>query len=60
MKKFDKEYATQWPKEVQWLQEHGIRYVFVKTDENDVTTYKYKRTAELFRWLSYFYAENCD
>ena len=55
MKKFDKEYATQWIEEVEWLKNHGVRYVFVKTDENNVTTYKYKKTSELFKSLMYFY-----
>ncbi len=55
-KKFDKEYATQWIKEVEWLREKGIKYTFVKTDEYEVTTYKYTKTAELFKQLSIFYA----
>lgn len=57
MKKFDKEYATQWIEEVEWLKKHDIRYVFVKTDENNVTTYKYKKTLELFKSLMYFYKQ---
>lgn len=55
MKKFDKEYSTQWIKEVEWLKLRGIRYVFVKTDKNNVTTYKYKKTSELFKALMDFY-----
>ena len=55
MKKFDKEYSTQWIKEVEWLKEKGIRYTFVKTDKNNLTTYKYKKTTELFNALSDFY-----
>lgn len=58
MKKFDKEYATQWIEEVKWLKVHGIKYVFVKTDENNVTTYKYKKTSELFKFLYEFYNIN--
>ena len=57
MKKFDKEYSTQWIKEVEWLRSNGIRYTFVKTDENNVTTYKYKKTSELFNALVIFYAQ---
>lgn len=57
MKKFDKEYSTQWMKEVEWLRSKGIKYVFVKTDKNNVTTYKYKKTSELFEELSIFYAQ---
>lgn len=55
MKKFDKEYSTQWIEEVKWLKKHGIRYTFVKTDENNVTTYKYNKTMELFKLLMEFY-----
>ena len=57
MKKFDKEYATQWLEEVNWLKKMGIRYIFVKTDENNVTTYKYVKTSELFKALAIFYAQ---
>ena len=59
MKKFDKEYSTQWIKEVEWLKSKGIRYTFVKT-ENDVTTYKYTKTSRLFKVLAIFYAQNGD
>lgn len=58
MKKFDKEYSTQWIKEVEWLKNKGIRYTFVKTNENNVTTYKYTKTSELFNALAIFYAIN--
>lgn len=57
MKKFDKEYATQWLTEVEWLKTNGVKYIFVKTDENNVTTYKYKKTSELFKALAIFYAQ---
>ena len=56
MKKFDKEYSTQWVEEMKWLEKHGFRYTFVKTIDG-VTTYKYKKTAELFKTLAVFY---CD
>lgn len=55
MKKFDKEYSTQWLEEVEWLQKHKIKYTFVKTNENNLTIYKYKKTANLFMWLFIFY-----
>lgn len=58
MKKFDKEYSTQWIKEVEWLQKHNVFYVFVKTDYNNITTYKFKKTAQLFLWLFIFYSLN--
>ena len=57
MKKFDKEYSTQWLKEVEWLKEKGIKYTFVKTDENNITTYKYSKTSVLFKELAIFYAQ---
>lgn len=56
MKKFDKEYATQCVAEMKFLQEQGIRYVFVKTVDG-VTTYKYVKNAELFKALERFYTQ---
>jgi len=57
MKKFDKEYSTQWMREVEWLTKHGIKYAFVKVDSNDVTTYKYHKNARLFKELFDFYSQ---
>ena len=54
MKKIDKEYSTQWVEEMKFLQRNGIPYSFVK-DYNGITTYKYKKTKELFTLLSRFY-----
>lgn len=54
MKKFDKEYATQYTPEMKYLQNKGINYVFVKNIDG-VTTYKYTKTSELFQTLMYFY-----
>ena len=51
---FDYEYATQYPKEMKYLESLGIKYVFVK-EINNVTTYKYKKTPELFHSLESFY-----
>jgi len=56
MKKFDKEYSTQFTPEMKYLQSVGINYVFVK-DINDVTTYKYEKSPELFKHLEIFYLE---
>lgn len=56
MKKWDKEYSTQWVEEMKFLLTHGIKYDFVKT-QNNVTTYKYKKTSALFNTLSFFYGE---
>lgn len=53
---FDCEYMTQWRKEVNFLLEKGIRYVFVKkVGEYKIPQYKYKKTPELFLALAEFY-----
>ena len=57
--KFDKEYATQFLPEAIFLKRHGIRYEFVKT-VNGLTTYKYKKTKELFEALVEFYASETE
>lgn len=57
MKKFDKEYSTQYVPEMKYLQSKGINYSFVK-DIQGVTTYKYTKTPELFSALVSFYMEN--
>lgn len=54
MKKFDKEYRTQYTKEVKYLKSVGINYVFVKK-ENGIDTYKFEKTSELFKALAFFY-----
>lgn len=54
MKKIDKEYSTQWVEEMKWLLSRGIKYSFVK-EINGVTTYKYKKTKNLFELLTEFY-----
>lgn len=55
MKKFDKEYSTQYTPEMKFLLEKGIKYTFVK-EINGVTTYKYEKTPELFKSLEKFYS----
>ena len=55
IKKFDKEYSTQYTPEMKYLFDNGIRYTFVK-DVNGVTTYKYTKTPELFKALMVFYS----
>lgn len=55
-KLFDSEYSTQWRDEVDFLKKNGINYTFVKRD-NGISTYKYKKTSELFLKLAYFYAQ---
>ena len=54
MKKFDKEYSTQYTPEMKFLLERGIKYTFVK-EIDGVTTYKYEKTPELFKTLEIFY-----
>lgn len=54
--KFDKEYQTQYMQEVKFLEQHGIRYVFVK-EINGISTFKYTKTEQLFKLLSLFYIQ---
>ena len=56
MKKFDKEYSTQYTPEKDYLMRMGIVPSFVKVI-NEVTTYKYTKTPELFKMLALFYAQ---
>lgn len=56
MKKFDKEYSTQYVPEMKYLQSKGINYSFVK-EINGITTYKYTKTSGLFKALVSFYME---
>ena len=56
MKKFDKEYSTQYTPEMKFLLERGIKYTFVK-EINGVTTYKYEKTKKLFKALEIFYTQ---
>lgn len=56
MKKFDKEYSTQYTPEKEYLSLFGITPSFVKVI-NEVTTYKYTKTPELFEILAIFYAK---
>lgn len=57
IKKFDKEYSTQYPSEMKFLKEHGVDYTFVKV-VNGITTYKYTKTKMLFDVLALFYESN--
>ena len=54
MKKFDKEYSTQYTPEMEYLRKKGISPSFVKVIDN-VTTYKYTKTSMLFQALALFY-----
>ena len=57
MKKFDKEYSTQYTPEKIFLEKNGIYPSFVKVVKG-VTTYKYTKTSMLFKTLVFFYEEN--
>ncbi len=57
MKRFDKEYSTQYTPEKKYLMNKGIKPSFIK-EINGVTTYKYTKTSELFLALVSFYAKN--
>ena len=53
---FDKEYSTQWKREVQFLENKGINYVFGKRHHKyPIIRYKYTKTPELFLALAEFY-----
>ena len=54
MKKFDKEYSTQYTPEMEYLKGMGIFPSFVKVIDN-VTTYKYTKSSMLFNALAIFY-----
>jgi len=56
MKKFDKEYSTQFTPEKEYLLKNGITPSFTKMI-NEVTTYKYMKSGKLFKLLSFFYAD---
>ena len=53
---FDKEYSTQWLREVEFLEQKDIAYAYAKRNPKyPVTKYKYKKTPELFLALAEFY-----
>ena len=56
MKKIDREYGTQDRKEMFYLIDNGISFLFAKTDENSVTTWKFKKSKRLFDLLSNYYS----
>ena len=54
--KLDREYSTQWRREVEFLSSKGIEYVFAKrTGKFAIVTYKYTKTPKLFLALAEFY-----
>lgn len=53
---FDKEYSTQWRREVQFLEDKGIAYTYAKRHyKYPIIRYKYTKTPELFLALAEFY-----
>ena len=53
---FDKEYSTQWRREVKFLEEKGINYTYAKRHPKyPIVKYKYTKTPELFLALAEFY-----
>ena len=55
-KEFEREYMTQWRKEVEFLKSKGIEYTFAKrVGEYRIVSYKYKKTVQLFLALAEFY-----
>lgn len=55
-REFDKEYNTQWRKEMEFLRDKGIEYTFAKrVGDYKIPTYKYKKTPRLFLALAEFY-----
>lgn len=57
LKKIDREYSTQERHEVFYLIDNGVPFIFAKTDENGVTTWKFKKTKTLFKLLTDYYSE---
>lgn len=56
-KGFDIEYSTQFLLERNYLQDHGVRYSFVSTNEDGIRTYKFKKSRLLFQLLTEFYKD---
>ena len=57
MKKIDREYSSQERHEVFYLIDNGVPFIFAKTNENGVTTWKFKKTKTLFKLLTDYYSE---
>lgn len=55
-KKIDREYGTQDRKEMFYLIDNDISFLFTKTDENGITTWKFKKSKALFDLLSNYYS----
>ena len=54
--RIDREYSTQWWREVEYLRTKGIEYTYAKRrNENGIVTYKYTKTPQLFIALAEYY-----
>lgn len=56
VRSFDKEYMTEWRREVGYLRKRGIMYAYSKVTREGVTQYKYTKTPKLFQVLYEFYS----
>lgn len=54
--KIDHEYTCNWAEEMNFLANKGIRYEFVKTNNEGITIWKYKKNSRLFNALAEFYS----
>lgn len=54
-RRYDFEYSTQFMKEADFLAQNDIHPTFIKNDQYGVRTYKYKKSAKLFRLIADFY-----
>lgn len=52
---FDREYMTDWLREVRYLADKGIQHEYIRETNYGVSQYKYKKTPELFLALAEFY-----
>lgn len=56
-KKWDKEYATNFYDEVIELRKRGIRYTWVYTNDDGISTWKFKKTRSLWLALADMYKD---
>lgn len=57
MKKIDREYGTQDRKEMFYLIDNGISFLFAKTNKYGVTTWKFKKEKKLFELLANYHSD---
>ena len=56
-KKINYNYTTQNRKEMYYLIDNGIPYIYVNTNENGVSTWEFRKDVNLFEKLQKFYYE---